>query len=113
MIFMVRPLSLAICHFLVTTYIGLGDRCHDSYEMNLRGSDFDECGCHAYPVEQSFVAPHLEVVKIECRKVYVRIRKNLNILSTFGVDYKKKKSTSMKNVLTHIGSYLCHSSSFV
>lgn len=30
-------------------------------------------------------------MKIECRKVYVRIRKNLNILSTFGVDYKKKK----------------------
>ncbi|KAF7086640.1 hypothetical protein CFC21_089926 [Triticum aestivum] len=161
--------------FLVTAYIGLCDGCHDSCEKNLRGCDFDECGCHAYPAEggvllnglsnavhleliaypmmfiyqwdleccplfgtlktlllnewfttidlvcilrcspllerltlqlcdtknlvgattspetidQSFVCSHLEVVKIECRKVDVGIRKILNILSTFGVDDKK------------------------
>lgn len=40
-------------------------------------------------IEQSFVCSHLEVVKIECRKVDVGIRKFLNILSTFGIDDKK------------------------
>ncbi|VAI62431.1 unnamed protein product [Triticum turgidum subsp. durum] len=42
--------SLEYMPFLEIAYVGLRDECYDFCRSNRQDCEFDDCGCHAYPV---------------------------------------------------------------